>query len=82
MTMANIAIEHGEKMNASGFKHGSYMALSDLTHKIILNNYTDVSEVLDAIIEMQIKIKLGETMTSEQYEADAKADHKTTSEFF
>ena len=55
-----VATEHGEKMNASGVKHGKYMSLSDLTHKILMDGITEVSEVLKIITEMQIKIKLGE----------------------
>lgn len=76
----NMAIEHGDKMNASGFKHGKYMSLSDLTHKILMDGVTEVSEVLKIISEMQVQIKLGasdEPMTSEEYEADAKNDHRT-----
>ena len=60
MKKASSAIEHGEKMHATGFKHGGYMALSDLTHKIVMDNYTEVSDVLKAITEMQIKLKSGE----------------------
>ena len=52
----NNAIEHGEKMNASGYKHGMDVALSDLSHEIVMNKYTDVSEVLKAITAMKRKI--------------------------
>ena len=77
----SIAIEHGEKMNAEGFKHGKVMSLHDLAHKIILDDITEVSEVLKIITEMQVQIKLGHAMTSEQYEKEAKADHLTSEQF-
>ncbi len=56
----NDMVAHDDKMTAGGVKHGKYMSLSDLTHNIILNDITEVSEVLKIITEMQAQIKLGE----------------------
>jgi len=53
-------VAHDEKMSAGGVRHGKYMSLHDLAHKIILDDITEVSEVLKIITEMQVQIKLGE----------------------
>ena len=61
-----------------GVKFGKVMALNELMLKIIAHNYS-VDNIKSEIDTMRDELK--QAMTSEQYDADAKADHKTSGQF-
>ena len=65
-----VSVEHGEKMHQTGLVYGRSNAMRDVIFMLIKGGHADAAQ---AVIDMQ----KDEVMTSEQYEADAKADHRT-----
>jgi len=63
-----IAREHGEQMHQIGISFGRKDAHDEIFDMLMNNDYLDAAQ---AVLDMD------KEMTSEQYEADAKADHRT-----
>ncbi len=76
-TIESISTEHGEKMYKLGLEYGGFTKLSDA---IAMLNRMQFETADDAILALY-NFRAGDEMTSEQYAADAKADHKTSEAF-
>ena len=68
-------VKHGNETFEQGQLNGSLTVINRLISESIEHKYTDINQLMGAIIN--ISDELRGDMTSEQYEADAKADHRT-----
>lgn len=68
----NKAVDHGEYMHQKGLEYGRVNTISEIVRLLLGVNELSAAR---AVLEMN------DTMTPEQYEADAKADNRTEGQF-
>ena len=75
-------LEHGNLMYNSGLKNGKQLALSIIELKLLESNIvaTDAFALFDLLAELRSEFN-DDSMTSEQYEQEARLDHYTSEEF-
>lgn len=64
-----------------GVENGEIKALADLSLEILKHRYDTVSQIMGAISNRIGDIVNNENMTSEIYEAEAKADHFSDNQY-
>ena len=75
-----VILEHGNLMYKSGLTNGKRLALSIIELKLLESNIVATDELFDLLAELRSEFN-DDSMTSEQYEQEARLDHYTSEEF-